>query len=191
VTALQQSGALAGLVTQNVDGLHQAAGARDVVELHGGLDRIRCLGCGDIESRADMGQRLRVLNPGFAEVADHLQADGDAELSDEAVARFVPPDCLRCGCDLVKPDVVFFGESVPPERVAHCFALVEQARALFVLGSSLTVFSGYRFARAAARRSIPLAIVNQGPTRADDLATVRVDAALGPLMSSLVASVAA
>lgn len=191
VAALQHAGAVAGLVTQNVDGLHQAAGARDVVELHGGLDRTRCLGCGEVESRTDLGRRLRTLNPGFAEVADHVQADGDAELSDDAVARFVPPECLRCGCDLVKPDVVFFGESVPADRVSSCFALVEQARSMLVLGSSLTVFSGFRFARAAARRGIPLAIVNQGPTRADDLADVRVDAALGPLMTSLAASVPA
>jgi NAD-dependent SIR2 family protein deacetylase len=191
VAKLQQAGVLAGIVTQNVDGLHQAAGASDVVELHGGLDRIRCLDCGCIGSREELGARLRALNPEFVEAAEHLHADGDAELAEAAIAGFVPPDCLACGSSLLKPDVVFFGESVPPDRVAHCYELVGKARSMLVLGSSLTVFSGYRFARAAVRRGIPLAIVNQGPTRADDIATVRVEAALGSLLSSLAAPVPA
>ena len=191
VAALQAAGVLSGVITQNVDGLHQAAGTRDVIELHGGLDRVRCLDCGDALSRREFGELLHAANPEFVAAVRAVQADGDVDLDDDAVAAFVPPECGGCGSGLVKPDVVFFGESVPPQRVAHCFALVEQARAMLVLGSSLTVFSGFRFARAAARRGLPLAIVNQGPTRADDLATVRVDAALGSFMTSLAAPIAA
>ena len=191
VAAMQRAGALASIVTQNVDGLHQAAGVSDVVELHGGLDDVRCLDCGVVGSRVELGMRLRQLNQGFVAAVQHLQADGDAELADDAIAQFVAPDCDACGSPLLKPDVVFFGESVPPERVAHCYRLVDEATSMVVLGSSLTVFSGYRFARAAVRRGIPLAIVNQGPTRADELATLRVDAALGPFLSSLVTPVAA
>jgi NAD-dependent SIR2 family protein deacetylase len=188
VVALQRAGVLSGLITQNVDGLHAAAGASDVVELHGGLDRTRCVSCGDIAPRTALDERLRVLNPAFSAEARGVNPDGDVDLPDSALAGFVPPACLVCGSELLKPDVVFFGESVPAARVAHCFALVRSARSMLVLGSSLTVFSGFRFARAAARRGIPLAIVNQGATRADDLATMTVDAPLGDFLAGLTAA---
>jgi NAD-dependent SIR2 family protein deacetylase len=190
VAALQAAGLVSGVITQNVDGLHQAAGATGVVELHGGLDSVRCLTCGCPSTRSDTDVLLRVLNPDFSAEALGVNADGDAELADEALAGFVPPTCRTCASPLVKPAVVFFGESVPPERVARCFGMVDDAEALLVLGSSLTVFSGYRFARAAARRGIPLAIVNQGPTRADDIADLKVEAPLGPFLTDLVGTVA-
>lgn len=190
VTSLQRAGLLTGVITQNVDGLHQASGTADVVELHGGLDRTRCLDCGDIAARELLGERLRALNPGFSAITGAVNPDGDVELPDAAVSAFVPPDCTACGSALIKPDVVFFGESVPRERVAACLDAVERAAALLVLGSSLTVFSGFRFARAAARRGIPLAIVTQGSTRADGLATVKLELPLGTALPALAAACA-
>ena len=184
VTALQDAGALAGVITQNVDGLHQAAGTRDVIELHGGLDRTLCLGCGERASRRTLDHRLRAANPGFGAVIDEVNPDGDVELSDAQLGDFRMVGCLVCGGTL-KPDVVFFGENVPRERVERCFELVDMAGAVLVLGSSLTVLSGFRFVRHAARRGIPLAIVNQGPTRGDALAAVRVDAPLGVVLPAL------
>ena len=186
VAALQQAGAVGEVITQNVDGLHQAGGARDVLELHGGLDRTVCLGCGDVADRAALDVRLRAANPGFRpEVTDEVNPDGDAELPDEALDGFVMVDCLACGGGPLKPDVVFFGETVPRDRVEHCFGLVDRARSLLVLGSSLTVMSGYRFVIHAAKRGIPVGIVNSGPTRGDAKATVKVDAPLGSVLPEL------
>jgi NAD-dependent SIR2 family protein deacetylase len=186
VAALQQAGAVGAVITQNVDGLHQAGGARDVLELHGGLDRTVCLACGDIGARADLDVRLRAANPGFRpEATDEVNPDGDVELPDEALDGFVMVDCLACGGGPLKPDVVFFGETVPRDRVDTCFALVDQASSLLVLGSSLTVMSGYRFVIHAAKRGIPVAIVNSGPTRGDAKADVKVDAPLGSVLPEL------
>ncbi len=185
VAQWQAVGLLRGIVTQNVDGLHQAAGASEVVELHGGLDRTSCLHCGHRGARAELDRRLRAANPLFSAVVDRVNPDGDVELADDELDRFVMVDCSACGGGPLKPDVVFFGESVPRERVAHCFGLVEDAAALVVLGSSLTVMSGYRFVRRAAKLGIPVAIVNQGPTRGDEQATVRVDAPLGVFLPRL------
>src|SRR5579875_873844 len=185
VARLQQRGSLDGIVTQNVDGLHQAAGARDVIELHGGLDLVVCLSCGLRASRLSLDARLRAANPDFGAAVTGVNPDGDVELADEALDGFVPAGCVYCGSDLLKPDVVFFGENVPRARVDACYALVEQARTLLVLGSSLTVMSGLRFVRRAAALGIPVAIVNQGPTRGDELATVRVDAPLGEVLTAL------
>nr|WP_328727595.1 NAD-dependent protein deacetylase [Goekera deserti] len=187
VAALQGAGLLAGVITQNVDGLHQAAGARDVVELHGGLDRTVCLACGDVADRASLDLRLRAANPGFRpeHAADEVNPDGDVELPEEALDDFVMVDCLACGGGPLKPDVVFFGETVPPDRVQHCYELVVGARSLVVLGSSLTVMSGYRFVLRAAKEGIPVAIVNSGPTRGDEKADVRVDAPLGLVLPAL------
>ena len=191
VAALERAGLLAGVITQNVDGLHQAAGARDVVELHGGLDRTVCLGCGDVASRADLDQRLRTANPEFGPRTDEVNPDGDAELPDEALDGFVMVDCLACGSGPLKPDVVFFGETVPKDRVEECFARVEDAGSLLVLGSSLTVMSGYRFVLRACKLGIPVGIVNVGPTRGDAKADVRVDAPLGVVLPELVRCLAA
>jgi len=187
VAELQARGLIGGIVTQNVDGLHQAAGARDVIELHGGLDVVVCLGCHRREGRVTLGERLRAANAGFDADVARVNPDGDAELADEQLAGFVPVGCRYCGCDLLKPDVVFFGENVPRPRVDACFARVEAAGALLVLGSSMTVMSGFRFVRRAAAVGIPVAIVNQGPTRGDDLATVKVDAPLGEVLPALLA----
>jgi NAD-dependent SIR2 family protein deacetylase len=181
-----RDGLLGGVVTQNVDGLHQAAGTPDVIELHGGLDRTVCLNCGDLAPRGDLDRRLRAANPLFHAVVDAVNPDGDVELADDELDRFVMVDCRRCGSGPLKPDVVFFGESVPKDRVARCFELVDRARSLVVLGSSLTVMSGYRFVLRAAKLGLPVAIVNQGPTRGDHHAAVRVDAPLGDVLPGLV-----
>ena len=188
VAALQSAGLLGAIITQNVDGLHQAAGAREVIELHGGLDRTVCLDCGDVASRAGLDRRLRAANPSFDARVAAVNPDGDVDLADDELDGFVMVDCALCGSGPLKPDVVFFGETVPRGRVDTCFALVSDARALVVLGSSLTVMSGYRFVRHAARLAIPIVIVNQGPTRGDGLASVRVDAPLGAVLRSLASS---
>lgn len=185
VAELQGRGLLEGIITQNVDGLHQAAGARDVVELHGGLDTVVCLACGLRESRTALGERLAAANPHFGARVRRVNPDGDADLADDELDGFVLVGCLRCASDLVKPDVVFFGESVPKPRVEHCFTLVERAAALLVLGSSLTVMSGLRFVRRAAKLGVPVAIVNQGETRGDPLADLKVEAPLGRVLPAL------
>jgi NAD-dependent SIR2 family protein deacetylase len=191
VGELQAAGLLGGVITQNVDGLHQAAGAREVVELHGGLDRTVCLNCGDVAGRAELDERLRAANPDFGPRTDEINPDGDAELPDEVLDGFVMVGCLVCGEGPLKPDVVFFGETVPRDRVEHCFELVQKAGSLLVVGSSLTVMSGYRFVLRAAKLGIPVAIVNVGPTRGDGKADVRVDAPLGVVLPALAARVAA
>jgi NAD-dependent SIR2 family protein deacetylase len=186
VAELGRRGLLTGIITQNVDGLHQAAGAGPVIELHGSLDRVRCLGCGERTPRLDLDRRLRAANPAWAALPDApLNPDGDVELGDDQVRTFRVVDCLGCG-GLLMPDVVFFGENVPRPRVDTCFALVDRSAALVVLGSSLTVMSGYRFVRHAARLGVPVAIVNQGATRGDAHAAITVDAALGTALAELV-----
>jgi NAD-dependent SIR2 family protein deacetylase len=185
VADLQRAGLVAGVITQNVDGLHQAAGAVDVVELHGGLDRTVCLACGDVASRSGLDQRLRAANPHFGPHVDEVNPDGDAELPDDVLDGFVMVDCLACGRGPLKPDVVFFGETVPRDRVDACFAMVEDAAALLVLGSSLTVMSGYRFVLRAEKLGIPVGLVNLGPTRGDAKVDVRVDAPLGTVLPDL------
>lgn len=184
VAGLQRAGLLDGVVTQNVDGLHQAAGATEVLELHGSLDRVVCLDCGEVSARDELDRRLVAANRGWSATASQVNPDGDVELSDEAVAGFRVVDCARCG-GVVKPDVVFFGENVPRERVDAAFALVENAGSLLVLGSSLTVMSGYRFVLRAAKLGVPVAIVNEGVTRGDPQATLKVDGRLGDVLPLL------
>jgi NAD-dependent SIR2 family protein deacetylase len=208
VAELDRRGLLSGIITQNVDGLHQAAGARHVTELHGNLGSVVCLRCGQRTPRTELDARLRAANPGWdAELrqagasrsarpepanppgeaaARPLNPDGDAEVEADAVSLFRVVDCESCG-GLLKPDVVFFGENVPPPRVARCHELVGRSAALLVLGSSLTVMSGYRFVRQAAKLGLPVAIVNQGPTRGDCHAVVTIDARLGQALTDLVA----
>ena len=186
VARLQDAGRLDGIITQNVDGLHQAAGARDVVELHGGLDLVVCLSCGLRDTREALDERLRAANPDFGAAVTRINPDGDADIADSELDRFVVAGCRYCSSDLVKPDVVFFGENVPKPRVEACYALVENARSLLVLGSSLTVMSGLRFVRRAAKLGIPVAIVNQGETRGDPLADLKVEAPLGQVLPALV-----
>ena len=184
LAALQGAGLLSGIVTQNVDGLHQAAGARGVVELHGSLHRVVCLSCGRTTAREQLDQRLRQANPLWTTVSTRSRPDGDMELVDADLAGFDVVDCLVCR-GVLKPDVVLFGESVPPARVAACYSLVESATALLVLGSSLTVMSGRRFVIRAAQAGIPVGIVNRGPTRGDPYARLVLDAPLGAVLSRL------
>jgi len=184
---LERAGRLTGLITQNVDRLHHAAGSRAVVELHGALERVRCLGCGAAIPRAEVQERLLALNPGWPVAAAGFAADGDAELADDAVAGFQVADCQACG-GVLKPDVVFFGGSVPRATVAEATGMVDRAGALLVVGSSLAVFSGYRFVRHAAAAGLPVVVVNLGPSRADPLATVRVDGRAGEVVPALAAA---
>lgn len=196
VAELEAAGLVDATITQNVDGLHQAGGARTVVDLHGRLDQVVCLSCRTLTERVQLERRLREANPTFAEeveratraagTAGQVNPDGDVALPEELVDRFVVVDCVHCGADALKPDVVFFGESVPRERVARCAQLVEQSRVLLVLGSSLTVMSGFRLVLQAGRLQVPVAIVNAGPTRGDDRAEIRLDAPLGQLLTELV-----
>ena len=186
VADLQRLGLVRAIITQNVDGLHQRAGARDVLELHGNLSLARCLDCGETTDRADLDRRLGEANPDFEVNAGDLRPDGDVALSDEAVAGFHLPRCLVCQSDLLKPDVVFFGESVPKPLVERCFSCVEASWGLLVLGSSLQVMSGYRFVRRAASRGVEVAIVTRGPSRGDGNASIRLDAPLGVTLSRIV-----
>jgi NAD-dependent SIR2 family protein deacetylase len=165
--------------------LHQVAGAQQVVDLHGSLDRVVCLGCDTRSSRDALDVRLRAANAGWDAAIGELNPDGDAVVAAEDIERFQVVGCTACG-GLLKPDVVFFGENVPRSRVDQCYAMVEAASALLVLGSSLTVMSGYRFVRRAAKLGIPVAIVNQGPTRGDDQAQLTLDAPLGQTLTALV-----
>jgi NAD-dependent SIR2 family protein deacetylase len=184
VAELERRGLVSGIITQNVDGLHQAGGARGVIDLHGRLDRVVCLDCGQRTGRDELDERLRAANPGWAAEVTAINPDGDAVLGDAAAGDFRVVDCRACG-GVLKPDVVFFGENVPRPRVDDSFALVEPAGALLVLGSSLTVMSGYRFVRHAARLGIPVVIVNQGATRGDAHAIARLDAPLGRTLTAL------
>ncbi|WP_198653403.1 NAD-dependent protein deacetylase [Actinocorallia populi] len=192
VAELQRRGLVSGIITQNVDGLHQAAGAREVIELHGGLDRVVCLGCGERTPRELLDARLQAANPGWADlvgaaVGGRVNPDGDARVGDEHVRSFEIVDCASCG-GVLKPDVIFFGENVPRPRVDTCFALTAAAGLLLVLGSSLTVRSGYRFVVRAGELGVPVAIVNQGATRADAEALISLDAPLGATLGTLLST---
>ena len=189
VAELQRRGHLTGVITQNVDGLHQAGGARDVIELHGSLDRVICLGCRRTTGRDELDRRLHDANPDFGGVATRINPDGDVELDDQVVAGFALVHCVDCPGGVLKPDVVFFGENVPRPRVEQCYQLVDDSDALLVLGSSLTVMSGLRFVRHAAKAGKPVLIINRGRTRGDKEATVRVDRPLGQALTELVSSV--
>lgn len=186
VTHLQRRGLLAGIVTQNVDGLHQAGGARAVVELHGSLHHVVCLSCGDSTSREELDHRLTRANPRFAARTTAINPDGDVDRGEREVDEFQVVGCQACDGGTLKPDVVFFGETVPAERVRECHTLVERAGLFLVLGSSLTVMSGRRLVLHAAKLGIPVGIVNQGPTRGDAYATLTVDAPLGTVLPELI-----
>jgi NAD-dependent SIR2 family protein deacetylase len=191
---LERAGLLAGLITQNVDGLHFKAGSARVVELHGSLSQVCCLSCKARLSRAAYQERLFSANPEWAE---HLQAmlarqanvesapDGDAALPDHLARDFHVPPCVACG-GICKPDVVFFGENVPPDRVAEAWQLFESGGVLLVIGSSLTVFSGRRFTERARVQGMPIGIINVGSTRADEFAAVKVEGRLGDVLPSVV-----
>ena len=184
LAALEHASVVTGVITQNVDLLHTKAGSRNVVNLHGTYAQVICLGCGYTMTRAALAEQLEALNPGFIERAEAVGGlavapDADAVVTDTTSFRYL--DCPHCG-GILKPDIVYFGENVPKDIVAKAYSLVGQAEALLVAGSSLTVFSGYRFVRHAAALGIPIAIVNRGSTRGDDLATVKVDGGCSELL---------
>ncbi|KUI38913.1 NAD-dependent deacetylase [Mycobacterium sp. IS-1496] len=187
LAALERAGVVTGLITQNVDLLHTKAGSRHVVDLHGTYARVICLDCRHTMSRATLAELLEAANPGFIERAEAVGGiavapDADAIIGDTDSFRIV--DCPVCG-GMLKPDIVYFGESVPKARVEQAFAMVDAADVLLVAGSSLTVFSGYRFVRHAAARGMPVAIINRGPTRGDDLSTVKLDNGCSPMLALL------
>jgi NAD-dependent SIR2 family protein deacetylase len=184
VAALERQGLVRGIITQNVDGLHQAAGAQLVTELHGSLHRVVCLSCWSRSTRVALDRRFRAANPAWSPLSGAaVNPDGDVALDD--VDGFAVVDCEGCG-GVLKPDVVFFGENVPRERAAFCYDLVSSASSLVVLGSSLTVMSGFRYVRHAASLGIPVVIVNQGATRGDLLAAATLDAPLGWVLPAAV-----
>ncbi|OBH16362.1 NAD-dependent protein deacetylase [Mycobacterium sp. E3247] len=187
LAALEHAAAVTGLITQNVDLLHTKAGSRNVINLHGTYAQVVCLNCGYTMSRAALAERLEELNPGFAERAEAVGGlavapDADAVVADTTSFRYL--DCPRCG-GMLKPDIVYFGESVAKDVVDQAYSLISEADALLVAGSSLTVFSGYRFVRHAAALGMPIAIINRGRTRGDDLATVKVDGGCSELLALL------
>ncbi len=182
---LERAGVVGGVITQNVDLLHTKAGSRRVIDLHGTYARVRCLSCEALTSRMTLAERLEAANPGFAEsVTDGLEVapDADAVVADTAGFRMV--DCERCG-GMLKPDIVYFGENVPKPRVAQAYELVDDAEVLLAAGSSLTVMSGLRFVRHAAKSGRPVVIVNRGQTRGDELATITVDTGCSELLTAL------
>ncbi len=204
VARLEDDGYVDDVITQNVDGLHQAAGSRAVEELHGTLSVVRCLMCEKRVSREEIQERLAEANPhllsdgrsrrdqgaagAILATIPELSApqpDGDMALPDEAILDFTLVTCRRCGADALKPDVVYFGESVPKSRVARCSASVERCRSLLVLGSSLQVMSGYRFVRQARKAGTPVAVITRGATRGHAETTHHVDAPLGEALSTL------
>lgn len=194
---LESNGRVHQLITQNVDDLHQEAGSRAVVQLHGRNRVVVCLQCRAEFAREKMQVRLAELNAEWLEAAkwDRLDADdadfapdGDSEVAQSVVGDFRVPDCERCG-GVLKPAVVFFGESVPAEKVSYSMARVDEADAMLVVGSSLTVWSGFRFVKRASERGLPITIVNIGPTRADDLATLKIEGKCGEVLTAAIRSV--
>lgn len=184
VTQLEAARFFTGVLTQNVDGLHQAAGSKHVLELHGRLSQVRCLQCQRLESRHRLQERMLEHNPTFKTYVVDVAPDGDAEIPDEHIHTFTVPACRYCG-GVLKPDVVFFGENVPKPRVERAWQWLEDADALLVLGSSLTVRSGYRFVVHAAQENKPVLIINLGETRGDGDATFKVNAPLGETLRHL------
>jgi NAD-dependent SIR2 family protein deacetylase len=187
LAALEHAGALTGVITQNVDLLHTKAGSRTVVNLHGTYAQVVCLACGHTMPRAALAELLEAANPGFLDRVEAVGGiavapDADAIVGDTTSFRII--DCSNCS-GMLKPDIVYFGENVPKDRVERAYSLVDQAEALLVAGSSLTVYSGYRFVRHAAALGIPIAIINRGRTRGDDLAEVKIENGCSPMLALL------
>lgn len=183
---LEAAGRINMLLTQNVDGLHSAAGSQHTIDLHGRVDTVRCMGCETRTPRSELQAELRRRNPAWAALEARAAPDGDADLDGLDFSSFDVPDCPLCG-GMLKPDVVFFGETVPKDRVTAAFSALEEADAMLVAGSSLMVYSGYRFVQAAAAAGKPIAAVNLGRTRADDLFTLKVAQPVGVALTALVA----
>ena len=186
---LEETGKVDTVITQNVDRLHSQAGSRNVIDLHGDLSKVRCMSCEAVTERADFQVDLERANPGWTAQVRELRADGDAELVEDAEHGFNVPGCATCE-GIVKPDVVMFGENVPRDRVEEAMDAVERTDALLVVGSSLMVFSGFRFARRAGELGKPLAIVNRGRTRADDIAELKVDEDVLSVLPAAIVTVA-
>eukprot|EP00562_Extubocellulus_spinifer_P001443 CAMPEP_0178490682 /NCGR_PEP_ID=MMETSP0696-20121128/11016_1 /TAXON_ID=265572 /ORGANISM="Extubocellulus spinifer, Strain CCMP396" /LENGTH=353 /DNA_ID=CAMNT_0020118519 /DNA_START=185 /DNA_END=1246 /DNA_ORIENTATION=- len=189
------------IITQNVDGLHQKAGSRFVTNLHGINDRLRCMECGAMSCRHDFHNKLDEMNKNWLQDAlndiddsgsgeEKLRPDGDAYIEREDYSGFIVPNCSKCGSGFVKPHVVFFGDSVPKHRVDRCFAAVDAADGLLCIGSSLAVHSAYRFVAAAAKKGIPIAVLNVGETRAEvsGLDVTKIEAPAGPTLEGVVKS---
>ena len=185
---LEDGGKVDTVITQNVDRLHSAAGNRKVIDLHGDLSKVRCMNCDSVTERRQFQAALERENPGWTAEAKHYRADGDAELVDNAEANFEVPACEACD-GIQKPDVVMFGENVPRERVEAAMDAVDRADGLLVVGSSLMVFSGFRFVRRAGELGKPVAIVNRGRTRADDIAGLKIEEDCSQVLPAAVASV--
>ena len=181
---LEAARRLHALVTQNVDGLHQRAGSAAVIELHGSVGRVRCLSCAARVSREDLQRTLEADNPAFAAATANAAPDGDADLEPGGLDDFRVPGCARCGGTL-KPDVVFFGEGVPRDRVDAAMQALGQADAMLVVGSSLMVYSGYRFCERAAAIGKPIAAINRGRTRADHLFALKVEQSCADALTRL------
>lgn len=184
---MERDGTVLGLITQNVDLLHEAAGSRNVIDLHGRYDRVVCLSCHRVIARTELAQRLEDLNPHFADEVADVEIAPDADAVVERTSHFVVADCAVCG-GMLKPDIVYFGETVPRERVERAYAMVDDADALLVAGSSLQVQSGLRFVRHAAQTGKPVVIVNRGTTRGDRHATVTLHAGTSETLSALAAT---
>ena len=178
------------LVTQNVDGLHQRAGSAEVIELHGNIGRVICLGCGATQARETVQLTLREQNPAFVDAVAQTAPDGDADLEHCGLDAFSVPQCGHCG-GMLKPDVVFFGEGVPRTRVDAARAALDEADAMLVVGSSLMVYSGYRFCEYAHAMGKPIAAINRGRTRADHLFTLKVEHGCGEVLTDLVETLSA
>lgn len=188
VARMEERGLLTGLITQNVDLLHEEAGSRNVIDLHGRYDRVICLQCSRVISREHLAERLDDLNPGFVEsvagkVAD-IEIAPDADAVIEQTSHFVPAPCEFCG-GVLKPEIVYFGENVPRERVDRAFAMVDEADALLVAGSSLAVMSGLRFVKRAVKDGKPVVVINRGWTRGDDLVTLKLQAGVSETLTEL------
>ena len=184
LSQLESDGFITGILTQNVDGLHQVAGSKNVLELHGNLSFVKCLKCGVDETRVNLQRRLVKLNPHIQLDWVNIYPDGDAEVAEDSTDNFNVPGCLQCG-GLLKPEVVFFGENVPKGKVDFALEMLEQAGSLLVVGTSLTVFSGYRFVSRARKAGKPIGIINMGSTRGDSDALIRLHAPLGKTLTEL------
>jgi NAD-dependent SIR2 family protein deacetylase len=186
LTALERQSRITSLVTQNVDGLHQRAGARRVIDLHGQADVVKCMSCGATLMRHALHDELALRNPRWLSLSAEVGPDGDADLDGYDFSTFEVPNCHRCRIGILKPDVVFFGDNVPRPRVEQAFQALEEASGMMVVGSSLMVYSGFRFARQAVKLGKPIACVNLGKTRADELFDLKVAAPVGPTLAALV-----
>jgi NAD-dependent SIR2 family protein deacetylase len=184
IARLEGAGVVTRVITQNVDRLHHAAGSRRVIELHGALAEVECLACDALEDRDALQERMREANRSWADGVERMAPDGDADLPEDTIGAFQVPACIACGGAL-KPRVVFFGENVARAVVDDAFASVDSCDALLVAGTSLAVFSGYRFLRRAAERCVPIAIVNRGPVRGEEHAEVKIEASTGAALEEL------